>query len=74
MYIFSIQDTLIKLISDSINIYLIYIIRFIVGILAIFIYSWIKNIKLIFKTYYPFITILRVSGFLLGFSLYYFYL
>ena len=74
MYIFSIQDTLIKLISDSINIYLIYIIRFIVGILAIFIYCWIKNIKLIFKTYYPFITILRVSGFLLGFSLYYFYL
>ena len=72
MFIFSIQDTLIKLISDSINIYLIYIIRSIVGLIVIFIFSYLFKIKLIFKTHYPFITILRVSGFFLGFSLYYF--
>ena len=72
MFVFSIQDTLIKLMSDSINIYVIYIVRSIVGILVIFIYCWIYKIQIIFKTYYPFITILRVSIFFLGFSLYYF--
>ena len=72
MFVFSIQDTLIKLMSDSINIYVIYIVRSIVGILVIFTYCWIYKIQLIFKTYYPFITILRVSIFFLGFSLYYF--
>ena len=72
MFVFSIQDTLIKLMSDSINIYVIYIVRSIVGILVIFTYCWIYKIQLIFKTYYPFITTLRVSIFFLGFSLYYF--
>ncbi len=72
MFVFSIQDTLIKLMSDHINIYVIYIVRSIVGILVIFTYCWIYKIQLIFKTYYPFITILRVSIFFLGFSLYYF--
>jgi len=72
MFVFSIQDTLIKLMSDYINIYVIYIVRSIVGILVILTYCWIYKIQLIFKTYYPFITILRVSIFFLGFSLYYF--
>ena len=72
MFVFSIQDTLIKLMSDSINIYVIYIVRSIVGILAILTYCWIYKIQLIFKTHYPFITIFRVSIFFLGFSLYYF--
>ena len=72
MFVFSIQDTLIKLMSDSINIYVIYIIRSIVGILVIFTYCWIYKIKIIFKTYYPFISMFRVSIFFLGFSLYYF--
>ena len=31
-----------------------------------------KQIKIVFKTHYPLISILRVSGFFLGFSLYYF--
>ena len=72
MFVFAIQDSLIKLISDSINIYIIYITRSFIGIMAILFYCKINNIKLVFKTYYPFITILRVTGFFLGFSLYYF--
>ena len=72
MFVFSIQDTLIKLMSDSINIYVIYIVRSIIGILVIFTYCWIYKIPLIFKTHYPFITMFRVSIFFLGFSLYYF--
>ena len=72
MFVFSIQDALIKLISDSINIYVIYIVRSIVGLLVIFVYCKFKKIKLVFKTHYPLNSILRVSGFFLGFSLYYF--
>ena len=72
MFVFAIQDTLIKLISDSINIYLIYISRSLIGITAILFYCKINNIKIIFKTYYPITTIFRVTGFFLGFSLYYF--
>ncbi len=47
MFVFSIQDTLIKLMSDSINIYVIYIVRSIVGILVIFAYCWVYKIKII---------------------------
>ena len=72
MFVFAIQDTLIKFISDSINIYLIYIVRSIIGLLSIFIYCYLNNIKLVFKTHYPLITIFRVFVFFLGFSLYYF--
>ena len=72
MFVFSIQDALIKIISDSINIYVIYLVRSMVGLLAIFAYCKFKNIKIVFKTHYPLISILRVSGFFLGFSLYYF--
>ncbi len=72
MFVFSIQDTLIKLISNSVNIYVIYIVRSMIGLLVILVYCKLKNIKIILKTHYPIITIFRVSGFFLGFSLYYF--
>ena len=72
MFVFAIQDSLIKLISDSINIYIIYISRSIIGITVILFYCKINKIKVVFKTYYPIITIFRVTGFFLGFSLYYF--
>ena len=66
MFVFSIQDALIKVISDSVNIYVIYIVRSIIGLLAILIYCKLKHIKLIYKTHYPIITSFRVSGFFLG--------
>ena len=62
MFVFAIQDSLIKLISDSINIYVIYISRSLIGITVILFYCKINNIKVVFKTYYP-ITNLRVAGF-----------
>ena len=55
MFVFSIQDTLIKLMSDSINIYVIYIIRSMIGLLAILIYCKLKNIKIILKSRNSFI-------------------
>ena len=56
MFVFTIQDVLIKLISDSVNIYVIYIMRSITGLFVIIIYCKIKNIKIVLKTYYPLIT------------------
>ncbi len=72
MFVFTIQDVLIKLISDSINIYVIYLSRSIIGLFVIIIFCKIKNIKINFKTYYPLTTIFKVTGFFFGFSLYYF--
>jgi len=59
MFLFTIQDVLIKMISDSINIYVIYIMRSLTGLFVIIIYCKIKNIKIVFKTYYPLITFLE---------------
>ena len=72
MTVFAIQDTLIKLTSDNINLYLIYFVRCIVGLIVIITYLKVKKIPIIFKTYYPKLTILRTIAFFLGFSLYYF--
>ena len=72
MFVFSIQDALIKYVSDSINIYVIYIFRSLFGLLVIIVYCKIAKIKITLRTYYPITTLIRVTGFFLGFSLYYF--
>ena len=72
MTVFAIQDTLIKLLSDDTNIYLIYFVRCLVGLLVIFSYLRIKRIPFIIKTHYPLLTALRATLFFLGFSLYYY--
>ena len=72
MTVFALQDTFIKLISDQINLYLIYFIRCIVGLVVTLSYLKINKIPIIYKTYYPKLTILRCIAFFSGFSLYYF--
>ena len=72
MTVFAIQDTVIKLISGDVNLYLIYFIRCIVGLIVIITYLKLKKIPIIIKTFYPKLTILRTIAFFLGFSLYYF--
>ena len=72
MTVFVIQDTLIKLLSINTNIYLIYLIRSIIGLLVIFIYLKFKKIPFIITTHYPLLTLFRVVSFFLGFSLYYY--
>ena len=72
MTVFALQDTFIKLLSDNTNIYLIYFVRCIVGLIVIFIYLKIKKIPIIIKTHYPLLTIIRATAFFIGFSLYYY--
>ena len=72
MTVFAVQDTLIKLLSNDTNLYLIYFIRSLVGLSVIFIYLKIKSIPIIFKTHYPLLSFVRVIAFFIGFSLYYY--
>ena len=72
MTVFAAQDTFIKILSTSTNLYLIYLIRCIVGLTIIIIYLKYKNLEIIFKTHYPYLTLLRTFVFFFGFSLYYF--
>ena len=67
MTVFALQDTFIKLLSADTNIYLIYFIRCIIGLIVIFIYLKFKKIPIIIKTHYPFLTIIRVLAFFFGF-------
>ena len=72
MTVFIIQDTFIKLLSDDTNIYLIYFIRSIIGLVVIFTYLKIKKIPFVIKTNYPLFTTFRTLAFFIGFSLYYY--
>ena len=72
MTVFALQDTLIKLLSEDTNIYLIYFIRCLVGLFVICTYLKIKKIPIIFTTHYPLLTALRSIIFFFGFSLYYY--
>ena len=66
------QDTLIKYISSETNIFLILLFRALLGIIFLSIFLKIKKEPLIFKTNYPFLTIIRVLLFYTAFILYFF--
>jgi len=68
----SFQDTLIKYISAETNIFLILLFRASLGIIFLSIFLKIKKEPLIFKTNYPFLTIIRVLLFYSAFILYFF--
>ena len=67
MTVFAIQDTLIKLISDTVNIFLIYSVRSSIGLIIIIFYLKLKKEPIVFKTYYPVLTTIRVFCFFAGF-------
>ena len=66
------QDTLIKYISSETNIFLILLFRALLGIIFLSIFLKIKKKPLIFKTNFPFLTIIRVLLFYIAFILYFF--
>ena len=72
MTVFALQDTFIKLISSNTNIYLIYFVRCLVGMLVTIVYLKYNKIPIVYKTHYPLLTIARTICFFVGFSLYYF--
>ena len=71
MSIFSIQDVLIKYLSETSSVFEIFFIRSIVGLLTISIYLSFTNKKIIFKSQYPLLTLLRVILFFSAFLAFY---
>ena len=71
MTIFSLQDVLIRILSDEISAFQILFIRSIVGTSLLCIYLRHMKIPIIFSSYYPMLTTLRTILFLLGFALFY---
>ena len=71
MFIFAIQDSLIKYIYNSIALYEMYLVRTLTSFLIIIFYLKITNKPIIFKTHYPLLTTARVILFFFGFSSFY---
>ena len=71
MAIFSIQDALIKFVYNDSSLYELYFGRTFVAFTLLLTFMFFKKKKLILKTHYPFLTILRVILFFFGFSFFY---
>jgi len=71
MFIFAVQDSLVKYIYNTIALYEMYLIRSLVSFLIVIFYLKITNKTIIFKTHYPILTLLRVTLFFFGFSSFY---
>ena len=71
MTVFSLQDVLIRILSEEISAFQILFIRSIVGTSLLCIYLKFNKIPIIFSSHYPILTILRAAIFLLGFTLFY---
>ncbi len=71
MLIFSIQDSIMKYIYNSVSLYEIYLIRTLVSFSIILLFLKLTKKPIIFKTHYPFLTFCRVILFFFGFSSFY---
>ena len=71
MVLFSIQDALIKFIYQDAALYELYFGRTFIALILLVSYLKFSKQEIIFKTHYPFLTILRVICFFFGFSFFY---
>ena len=71
MVLFSIQDALIKFIYQDAALYELYFGRTFIALTLLVGYLKFSKQEIIFKTHYPFLTILRVLCFFFGFSFFY---
>jgi drug/metabolite transporter (DMT)-like permease len=68
---FSIQDSLIKYVFEDVALFELYFGRTLVASILLGSYLIISKQKIIFKTHYPYLTLIRVTLFFLGFSFFY---
>ena len=71
MFIFSVQDSIMKYIYSSTSLYEVYIIRTLVSFFLVIIFLKFSKKPIIFKTHYPFLTFCRIILFFFGFSSFY---
>ena len=71
MTIFSIQDVLIKYLSQTTSVFQIFFVRSIVGLLCISLYLSFTKQKIVFRSHYPLLTFIRVALFFNAFLAFY---
>ena len=71
MFVFSIQDSIMKYIFSFVSLYEIYLIRTLVSFVIILLFLKITKKPIIFKTQYPLLTFCRILLFFFGFSSFY---
>ena len=71
MFIFAIQDSLVKYIYYNISLYEMYLVRTLTSFLIVVFFLKITKKPIIFKTHYPLLTTARVILFFFGFSSFY---
>ena len=71
MFVFSIQDSIMKYIYSFVSLYEIYLIRTLVSFVIILLFLKITKKPIIFKTQYPLLTFCRIILFFFGFSSFY---
>ena len=71
MALFSIQDALIKFVYEEVALYELYFGRTLTALILLTSYLKFSKQKIILKTHYPFLTVLRVICFFFGFSFFY---
>jgi len=71
MFIFAIQDSIVKYIYNSISLYEMYLIRTLTSFFIVIFYLKITNKPIVFKTHYPILTLVRIILFFFGFSSFY---
>jgi drug/metabolite transporter (DMT)-like permease len=71
MALFSIQDGLIKFVYEEVALYELYFGRTFTALILLTCYLKFSKQKIILKTHYPFLTVLRVICFFFGFSFFY---
>ena len=71
MFVFSIQDAIMKYVNNIVSLYEIYLVRTLVSFAVILLFLKIIKKPIIFKTQYPLLTSCRVILFFFGFSSFY---
>ena len=71
MFVFSIQDSIMKYIYSFVSLYEVYLIRTLVSFVIILLFLKITKKPIIFKTQYPLLTFCRIILFFFGFSSFY---
>ena len=71
MTLFAMQDSLIKYVFEDLSLYELYFGRTFVATIWLFSFLLISKKKIVFKTHYPLLTLLRVILFFIGFSSFY---
>ena len=71
MTVFSVQDTLVRILSSEVSILQIMFLRSVVGVSILFLYLKFRKIPIIFSSQYPVLTIIRAILFMFAFLFYY---